>query len=104
MSNFEPKHGSMEMWLVCVALGKNHKLIDEMQKNEDGTYPVVFSVGGIELDFGLVANRIDEQISELVSNKAQALLNERYDDLVGEIYEIQERLKEQKEKFKYEWE
>ena len=29
MSNFEPKHGSMEMWLVCVALGKNHKLIDE---------------------------------------------------------------------------
>ena len=48
MSNFEPKHGSMEMWLVCVALGKNHKLIDEMQKNEDGTYPVVFSVGGVD--------------------------------------------------------
>lgn len=104
MSNFEPKHGSMEMWLVCVALGKNHKLIDEMHKNEDGTYPVIFSVGGVELDFSLVAKRIDEQISELVSNKANALLHERYDALINEVTEIQERLERQKERFKYEWE
>lgn len=104
MSNFKPKHGSMEMWLVCVALGKNHKLIDEMQKNEDGTYPVVFSVGGIELDFSLVAKQIDEQISELITNEANALLHERYDSLIGEITEIQERLEQQKERFKYDWE
>lgn len=104
MSNFKPEHGSMEMWLVCVALGKNHKLIDKMQKNEDGTYPVVFSVGGVELDFSLVAKRIDEQISEMVTNKAKALLDERYEDLLGEIMDIQETIKEQKERFRYDWE
>ena len=104
MSNFKPEHGSMEMWLVCVALGKKHKLIDKMQKNEDGTYPVVFSVGGVELDFSLVAKRIDEQISEMVTNKAKALLDERYEDLLGEIMDIQETIKEQKERFRYDWE
>lgn len=104
MSNFKPEHGSMEMWLVCVALGKNHRLIDKMQKNEDGTYPVVFSVGGVELDFSLVAKRIDEQISEMVTNKAKALLDERYEDLLGEIMDIQETIKEQKERFRYDWE
>lgn len=104
MSNFKPEHGSMEMWLVCEAIGKNHDLIDKMQKNEDGTYPVVFSVGGIELDFSLVAKRIDEQISELVTNKAMELLDERYENLIGEIMEIQERVKNQKERFRYDWE
>lgn len=104
MSNFKPEHGSMEMWLVCVALGKNHRLIDEMQKNEDGTYPVVFSVGGVELDFSLVAKRIDEQISELVTDKAKALLDDRYGDLLSEIIDIQERIKGQKERFRYDWE
>lgn len=104
MSNFKPEHGSMEMWLVCVAVGKEHRLIDKMQKNEDGTYPVIFSVGGVELDFSLVAKRIDEQISELVTNKAKALLYERYDDLLGEITDIQERIECQKERFRYDWE
>ena len=104
MSKFEPEHGSMEMWLVCTCIGKNHELIDKMQKNEDGSYPVVFSVGGIELDFSLVAKRIDEQVSELVTNKANELLEERYGDLLGEIMDIQERIKEQKERFRYDWE
>lgn len=104
MSNFKPEYGSMEMWLVCTAMGKEHKLIDKMQKNEDGTYPVVFSVGGVDLDFSLVAKRIDEQISELVTNKAKTLLYERYEDLLGEITDIQERLEEQKERFRYDWE
>lgn len=104
MGNFKLEHGSMEMWLVCEAIGKNRELIDKMQKNEDGTYPVVFSVGGVELNFSLVANRIDEHLNELVANKAIELLDERYEDLLGEIMDIQERIKGQKERFKYDWE
>ena len=91
MSNFEPKHDNMEMWLVCTAVGKNHELIDKMQKNEDGTYPVIFSVGGIELDFHRVVERIQEEIdriensvNERAMKKAQELLNEKYEDLIDD--------------------
>lgn len=104
MMNYKPKSGDMEMWLICVAMGKDISLIDKMQKNEDGSYPVVFSVGGVELDFSKVAKRIDDQISELVTSKAQKLLDERYEGLLKDIYDIQERIENQKERFKYEWE
>lgn len=105
MKKYKPKHGDMEMWMICVAIGEKHDLIDKMKKNEDGSYPVVFSVGGIELDFSRVAKRVEEQISELVRNRAEALLDERYGGLIEEIMDIQERIKDQKESlFKYEWE
>lgn len=103
MINYNPKHGDMEMWMICTAIGEKHDLIDKMKKNEDGSYPVVFSVGGIELDFNRVAKRLEEQISELVRNRAEALLDEKYGSLIGEIMDIQERIKDQKESlFKYE--
>ena len=105
MTNYKPKHGDMEMWIICVALKGQHELIDTMKKNEDGSYPVVFSVGGVELDFSTVAKRVDEQISAMVEEKARELLDQKYDDLMGEIIDIQERIKHQKEKlFKYDWE
>lgn len=105
MTNYKPKHGDMEMWMICAAIGEKHELIEKMEKNEDGSYPVVFSVGGIELDFSRVAKRVDEQISELVKSKAEALLDEKYSNLLKEIMDIQERIKDQKETlFKYEWE
>lgn len=105
MINYNPKYGDMEMWMICTAIGEKHDLIDKMKKNEDGSYPVVFSVGGIELDFNRVAKRVEDQISELVRNRAEALLDEKYGSLIGEIMDIQERIKDQKESlFKYEWE
>ena len=105
MVNYKPKRGDMEMWMICVAIGESHKLIDKMTKNDDGSYPVIFSVGGVELDFKRVAQRVDEQIKELVEGKAQNLLEEKYENLIGEIYDIQERIKNQKENFfRYDWE
>lgn len=105
MINYKPKHRDMEMWMICVATGENSKLINEMKRNADGSYPVIFSVGGVELDFKKVAQRVDEQIKELVESKAQSLLEEKYENLIGEIYDIQERIKNQKEKlFQYDWE
>ena len=91
--------------MICVALKGQHELIDTIKKNEDGSYPVIFSVGGVELDFSAVAKRVDEQISVMVEEKARELLDQKYDDLMGEIIDIQERIKYQKEKlFKYDWE
>lgn len=93
MVNYNPKHGDMEMWMICAAIGEKHELIAKMKKNEDGSYPVVFSVGGIELDFNRVAKRVEEEISELVRNRAEELLDEKYGNLIGEIKDIQERIK-----------
>lgn len=105
MVNYKPKHGDMEMWMICVAIKDQHKLIDKMQKNEDGTYPVFFSVGGVELDFSQVAKRVDEQISILVEERAKELVNSQYGNLIEELMDIQERIEQQKEKlFKYDWE
>lgn len=105
MINYKPKHGDMEMWMICTAIGEKHELINKMEKNEDGSYPIIFSVGGVELDFQRVAKRVDEEISTLVKNRAEELLDEKYNNLISEIMDIQERIKDQKESlFKYDWE
>ena len=106
MLNFTPTHArdDIKMWIICTAIGKDHDLISKMKKNEDGTYPVLFSVGGIGLDFGNVAKRIEEIFDDAVTDKAQELLNTKYSDLLNELADIQERVENQKQRFKYDWE
>ena len=99
-----PMTEDIRMWVVCTAVGKDHDLIDKMARNADGSYPVFFSVGGVELDFDNVAKRLEENFEEAVAKKAQELLDNKYNDLLNEIDDMQERIKEQKARFKYEWE
>ena len=105
MNKFIPKHGSMEMWVVCAALGGNNKLLDKMKKNEDGSYPVVLSVGGVELDFNRFCKRLDEATQELAMEKAKELVDEKYGTVFDELEDIRERLEHQKKDlFSYSWE
>lgn len=106
MTNFKPTHikDDTRMWIVCTAVGEDFNLIDKMKKNEDGSYPIFFSVGGIELDFDNVVKRIEESFDKAVQNKAQELIDEKYNDLINELCDMQERIKEQKQRFKYDWE
>lgn len=93
------EHGGMEMWLICAAIGEKHDLIDKMKINSDGSYPVKFEVGGVELDFSVAAKRIEDSIGELVASKAQEFLDDKYENLIKGISDIQERIYDQKEKF-----
>ena len=105
MNKFIPKHGSMEMWVVCAALVGDSKLLDKMKKNEDGSYPVVLSVGGVELDFNKFCKRVDEATQELAMEKAKELVDEKYGTVINELEDIRERLEYQKkELFSYDWE
>ena len=105
MVDCKPKHGGMEMWLICAAIGEKHDLIDNMKINSDGSYPVKFEVGGVELDFFNVAQRIENAVNEMVEEKARVFLECKYESLIEEIADIQDRLYYQKEKFfKYEGE
>lgn len=108
MSNFipfMPKRDSMAMWIICESIGRDSALVDKMQKNPDGSYPVKFEVGGVELDFSRFTERLEKTLDQMVAEKAQSLLDEKYDSLLGEVYDIQKRLGEQKNKFfQYDWE
>ena len=76
-----------------------------MKKNEDGSYPVVLSVGGVELDFNRFCKRLDEATQELAMEKAKELVDEKYGTLINELEDIRERLEYQKkELFSYDWE
>lgn len=100
MTNYKPKHGDMELWLICAAIkGDNDKILKMAKSEKDGTYPVKFEVGGIELDFSVVAKRIEDSIDELVASKAQEFLDDKYENLIKGISDIQERIYDQKEKF-----
>lgn len=106
MTNWKPSLSKEDFgtWVVCEAVGKDRDLIKEMKRNADGSYPIFFSVGGVELDFDKVIQRMNDCIHDMVAKKAQELLNEKYDDLISEIISIRNRIGEQKERFKYDWE
>ena len=90
------KEDKISLWIICEAIKDNHHLIDQMEWNEDKTIEVHFTVGGVELDFNNVANRIEELFDKAVADKAKELLNEKYADLFIEIDDIRERIREQK--------
>ena len=94
MMNYRPKHGDMELWLICAATNGDNDKILEMVNEKDGTYPVKFEVGGVELDFSVVAKRIEDSIDELVASKAQEFLDDKYENLIKGISDIQERIYE----------
>ena len=98
------KKDEIGLWVVCTAIKDNHFLIDKMEWNEDKTIDVHFTVGGVELDFNNVANRIEEIFDQAVTKKAQELLSAKYDGLLAELDDIKERISEQKTKFLYPWE
>ena len=104
MNKFDATKRDMAQRIVLESIGSNHHLIDQMQRNADGTFDVVLTVGGVQLDFDHFAEVIEKQLEGLIEGEAQALLDKKYADLVGEIEDIQERIQKQKEKFKYDWE
>ena len=104
MNKFNVMDRNMATRIVLESIGSNHHLIDQMKQNDDGTFDVVLTVGGVQLDFDRFTEVIENQLEELIEGEAQALLDKKYADLVCEIEDIQERIQNQKEKFKYDLE
>lgn len=104
MIKFDIMREDMGKHIILESIGPNRHLIDKMKHNEDGTYDVTLIMGGVELDFNLFAKVVDDQLATLIEKRAQALLDSKYSDLINEINDIQERIQDQKDKFKYDWE
>ena len=101
MTNLKPKRDSLEIWLILTSVGKDVDLINQMKKDEDGSYQVEFKVGGLELDFNNVVERLDKSLDDLVARKATELLQDKYSDIINDMQDIQDRISHQKERFKY---
>lgn len=104
INKFDPKKENMGRHIILESIGANRDLIKQMKKNDDGTYDVTLTVGGVELDFNRFSEVVERQLFDLVEKKAQDLLSQKYSSLIDEISDIQERIEDQKEKFKYDWE
>ena len=96
MNKFDVTKRNMAKRIVLESIGSNHHLIDQMKQNADGTFDVVLTVGGVQLDFDRFAEVIEQQLEELIEGEAQALLDKKYADLVCEIEYIQERIQGKK--------
>lgn len=105
MNKFIPESHTMEMWVVCAAIEENRDIISKMKKNEDGSYPVLFTVGGVELSFEKLCRRLNEETNNLALEKAKELVDEKYGAVFEELEDIRDRLEHQKkELFSYDWE
>lgn len=98
-------YNDFRVWLVATCLTKiDREEAERMEHDENGNYPVVFSVGGVQLDFDVAIKRIEESLDDMVAEKAVQLLNDKYQCIIDDIADIQERVKDQKHLFKYDWE
>lgn len=103
MVDYKLHNSNIGMWLLCEALSEKHDLTEEIKRNSDGSYPVKIEVGGVELDFLKVAQRIENSINNLAKIEAHNILSEKYKELIKDIYDIQNQSYHQREKFfKYE--
>lgn len=104
MIKFDLMKNSMGHKIIIESIGGHHDLISKMKKNDDNTYDVALIVGGVELDFNCFAQCIEEQLVDFIEHEAQAIIDSKYSDLINDIYDMQERIKEHRDKFKWDWE
>ena len=104
MTKFDLIKKSMGHKIILESVGSNYELIDKIKKNDDGTYDVTLIVGGVELDFENFAKCVEDQLVDFIEKEAQAIIDSKYSDLIQDVYDMQERIKEHRDKFKWDWE
>lgn len=102
MTKFKHWEDDFGSALISTVIGEDKELIDKMEVNEDGTYSIIFSIGGAELDFNKVVSNIKNNLNNLITSKALLLLSNKYNGLLEEINIIQELLEKQRENIEWE--
>lgn len=86
--------------LISLAINGDEEIYNEIKINGDCTVDVTFIVGGVELDFNKVSERIKQHLGNFIASRANYVLEERYGELEDEICHIKELLTKEKEKIK----
>lgn len=107
--NYKPGKNDMEMWLICHALGEasegnGYHLIDNMERNDEGSLPVEFKVGGVPLDFGLVAEHLDKSLNDMINREATNIFIKKCNNIISELENIEDNVSDLSDEiFKYNW-
>lgn len=102
MTNYKYWKDEFGSALISMAVASNKELIEKIKYNEDGTLPIVFSVGEVELDFNKVVDMIENNLNNFINDKALSLLSNKYNNLTEEIDSVQKILESQRKKIEFE--
>jgi hypothetical protein len=91
-------NGDFAAWMILVAITKKDSEILHEEDFDSEALEVEFTVNGHELSFMEVAKRMESVFDHAVEGKTEELINEKFDNLHGNIRRIKEAvLKELKD-------
>ena len=96
MVDFKHWENDFASSLISIAIDDDQDLLNRIKYNDDGTIPILFSVGGVELDFNKVVNTIETNLDKLVTEKALTIITDKYDELNKDINIIKSLLDKHK--------
>lgn len=95
--NILEDQNKMALWMICEAIGdQREEFKNEMKKDENGYHEISLFLNGKELDFERFLNALELTYHHSVKKTASEIVSSKYEDIIGEIYEIQEKLKSHK--------
>ena len=98
--NILEDQNKMALWMICEAIGDQREdFKNEMKKDENGYHEISLFLNGKELDFERFLNALELAYHHSVKKTASEIVSSKYEDIIGEIYEIQEKLKSHKDLF-----
>ena len=75
-----------------------------MERNDDGSLPVEFKVGGVPLDFGLVAEHLDKSLNDMINREATNIFIRKCNNIISELKNIEDNVSDLSDEiFKYDW-
>lgn len=89
---------TLAMHIVCMAIGENSSLTEQLDYSNNGDHDIVFTVDGVELDFSNVIKDIDDMFEQAVKEQAGKMYLEKFNDtsekINSELQLIRERLED----------
>jgi cation transport regulator ChaB len=81
-----------------------HAYAEKRQKSDDKFMDVILTIDGIEVDLEKFIERWQENVRSMVSEKAQELVDEKFNDVSDTLSDLQDRIGEEVKKRLEEWE
>lgn len=92
---------TLAMHIVCMAIGENSKLTEQLDYSNNGDHDIIFTVDGVELDFSNVIKDIDEMFEQAVKEQAGKMYLEKFNDASEKISNELQLIRERMEDIRY---
>lgn len=86
----------MANFMMCEAIGEERKQFENLQPNEDGSYDIVITLNGVEVNVERFIASLQMSYQKSVVERTDNLLRDKYESIISEIYEIEHALESHK--------